>query len=64
MGSFVLSVRGGPAQVGNSNEAPAGAPQQREETFGPVMGLPPGSSRPLQIPICRKRCLGDYWAVE
>eukprot|EP00974_Lingulodinium_polyedra_P100725 9757075-Lingulodinium_polyedra.AAC.1 len=28
------------------------------------MGLPPGGFRPLQIPTCRKRCLGAYWAVE
>eukprot|EP00974_Lingulodinium_polyedra_P049684 4778587-Lingulodinium_polyedra.AAC.1 len=30
----------------------------------PEIGLAPGSFRPLQIPTCRKRCLGAYWAAE
>eukprot|EP00974_Lingulodinium_polyedra_P030923 2975977-Lingulodinium_polyedra.AAC.1 len=34
------------------------APGQEPET-----GLMAGGYRPLQIPTCRKRCLGAYWAA-
>eukprot|EP00974_Lingulodinium_polyedra_P086531 8384348-Lingulodinium_polyedra.AAC.1 len=50
------------AESGEAHLAPTGALQQRDTA--PETGLPPGAFRPVQIPTCRKRCLGAYRVAE